>query len=418
MHNTSRTIHPAPMRTITVFFVFVAASSSVVTAEFLSCGNGAESNCCDKHESCAEWARNNECENNPEWMLPNCQLSCHSCETHTSQCGTGRESNCCDQHPSCASWAQQGECQNNPEWMLPNCPLSCHNCDSDEATTDPSNKISGGGWKREVSMISESAAVADGRHHSHALFQSVNLWYGKSRQNGGYYEFDFVGPVHMFTKQKLLCRSFTVCGTGKESNCCDKHPSCASWAQQGECQNNPEWMLPNCQLSCHSCETESDEPSTETSMCGTGNESNCCDKHPNCAFWARRRECKSNPDWMLPNCPLSCRNCGTDFDKQTTKVRQCGTGKESECCDHHSSCAFWASKGECRKDPDWMLRKCQLSCHFCQTEEDEPLPDPSRVNRIQGNIRGEGGDGRRGCPSSGGGQDVRRDATAPHAYAH
>ncbi|EPB71944.1 shTK domain protein [Ancylostoma ceylanicum] len=228
--------------------VFVAASSSVVTAEFLSCGNGAESNCCDKHESCAEWARNNECENNPEWMLPNCQLSCHSCETHTSQCGTGRESNCCDQHPSCASWAQQGECQNNPEWMLPNCPLSCHNCDSDEATTDPS-----------------------------------------------------------------------MCGTGKESNCCDKHPSCASWAQQGECQNNPEWMLPNCQLSCHSCETESDEPSTETSMCGTGNESNCCDKHPNCAFWARRRECKSNPDWMLPNCPLSCRNCGTDFDKQTTK---------------------------------------------------------------------------------------------------
>ncbi|KIH56455.1 SCP-like protein, partial [Ancylostoma duodenale] len=57
------------------------------------------------------------------------------------------------------------------------------------------------------------------------------------------------------------------CGTGKESNCCNKHASCADWASRGECKKNPEWMLPNCQLSCRVCKTDSNpsKPSTATS---------------------------------------------------------------------------------------------------------------------------------------------------------
>ncbi|RCN30198.1 shTK domain protein, partial [Ancylostoma caninum] len=59
-----------------------------------------------------------------------------------SECGTGRERNCCDKHPSCASWARRGECSKNPKWMLPNCPLSCHNCetDSEERSTDEARR--------------------------------------------------------------------------------------------------------------------------------------------------------------------------------------------------------------------------------------------------------------------------------------
>ncbi|RCN26281.1 shTK domain protein, partial [Ancylostoma caninum] len=38
----------------------------------------------------------------------------------------------------------------------------------------------------------------------------------------------------------------------------------------------------------------------------------CCDKHRFCAFWARNNECSKNPTWMLPNCQLSCRVCTTD----------------------------------------------------------------------------------------------------------
>ncbi|RCN28638.1 shTK domain protein, partial [Ancylostoma caninum] len=108
------------------------------------------------------------------------------------------------------------------------------------------------------------------------------------------------------------------CGTGRERNCCDKHPSCASWARRGECSKNPKWMLPNCQLSCHNCETDSEERSMDEAQCGTGRESNCCDKHPSCASWARRGECSKNPKWMLSNCQLSCHNCETDNEERPT----------------------------------------------------------------------------------------------------
>ncbi|KHJ95144.1 shTK domain protein [Oesophagostomum dentatum] len=37
----------------------------------------------------------------------------------------------------------------------------------------------------------------------------------------------------------------------------------------------------------------------------------CCDTHKFCAFWARNDECVKNPAWMLKNCQLSCRVCGT-----------------------------------------------------------------------------------------------------------
>ncbi|KIH65742.1 shTK domain protein [Ancylostoma duodenale] len=53
------------------------------------------------------------------------------------------------------------------------------------------------------------------------------------------------------------------CGKGAERKCRDKDPSCAEWAEYGECQNNPEWMLPNCQLSCRSCEKEQTETRTD-----------------------------------------------------------------------------------------------------------------------------------------------------------
>ncbi|KAJ7393543.1 hypothetical protein OS493_006527 [Desmophyllum pertusum] len=44
------------------------------------------------------------------------------------------------------------------------------------------------------------------------------------------------------------------------------------------------------------------------------------------------------------------------------------------CADKHSNCEQWASAGECRTNPDWMLMNCQESCGLCF---DEDLSDPS-----------------------------------------
>ncbi|RCN28098.1 shTK domain protein [Ancylostoma caninum] len=53
------------------------------------------------------------------------------------------------------------------------------------------------------------------------------------------------------------------CGTGAESTCCDKDPSCEYRARIGQCSNKN--MLIKCQLSCHSCKTDSSGQHTEAS---------------------------------------------------------------------------------------------------------------------------------------------------------
>jgi len=39
-------------------------------------------------------------------------------------------------------------------------------------------------------------------------------------------------------------------GTGGGNQCRDNNTSCAAWAAQGECRNNPRYMLNNCKKSC------------------------------------------------------------------------------------------------------------------------------------------------------------------------
>ena len=39
----------------------------------------------------------------------------------------------------------------------------------------------------------------------------------------------------------------------------DSDPNCADWAARGECEANPDWMLPNCQLSCKKDDDEASE---------------------------------------------------------------------------------------------------------------------------------------------------------------
>jgi hypothetical protein len=63
------------------------------------------------------------------------------------------------------------------------------------------------------------------------------------------------------------------------------------------------------------------------------------DLNNNCGDWASKGECSKNPDYMLPNCPVSCKDKDKDKD-----------------------CQYWASKGECSKNPDYMLQNCPVSC--------------------------------------------------------
>ncbi|KAI8485971.1 hypothetical protein Bbelb_362920 [Branchiostoma belcheri] len=128
------------------------------------------------------------------------------------------------------------------------------------------------------------------------------------------------------------------------SACKDEHLSCPHWANIGECDVNPNYMLVNCRLSCGICEQISER-------------STCQDNHGSCSYWASTGECQINPNYMLVNCQASCGIC------QPT----------STCQDNHELCYDWASIGECDVNPSYMLVNCMQSCNVCATAE--PLSD-------------------------------------------
>ena len=55
--------------------------------------------CVDQNEHCAAWARLEECQKNPSWMLVYCPASCDQCDV-----------SCEDNNVYCEQWAELGEC--------------------------------------------------------------------------------------------------------------------------------------------------------------------------------------------------------------------------------------------------------------------------------------------------------------------
>ncbi|KAI6235836.1 hypothetical protein M3Y95_00093800 [Aphelenchoides besseyi] len=95
-------------------------------------------------------------------------------------------------------------------------------------------------------------------------------------------------------------------------DCFNRHPCCESWAQQGECRSNAEYMGSYCRASCQRC--------TPTYNTTNGNiriiielilGSECPDRHVSCQQWSATNQCNGNSRlFMEANCRSSCRLCG------------------------------------------------------------------------------------------------------------
>lgn len=51
-----------------------------------------------------------------------------------------------------------------------------------------------------------------------------------------------------------------------------------------------------------------------------------------------------------------------------------GASEHLKCVDVNNLCADWASRGECQRNPGYMLEKCPLSCHACDEGEGRATP--------------------------------------------
>eukprot|EP00816_Leptocylindrus_hargravesii_P005350 CAMPEP_0196817522 /NCGR_PEP_ID=MMETSP1362-20130617/61209_1 /TAXON_ID=163516 /ORGANISM="Leptocylindrus danicus, Strain CCMP1856" /LENGTH=121 /DNA_ID=CAMNT_0042195251 /DNA_START=30 /DNA_END=391 /DNA_ORIENTATION=+ len=89
---------------------------------------------------------------------------------------------------------------------------------------------------------------------------------------------------------------------------------------------------------------------------------NCIDEEEECPGWATYGECENNPDYMLHYCRLSCQQCvgptnSIDADNDLDHMQAAGTctAEDQECdvnCkDEDEMCSHWADGGECEKNP-------------------------------------------------------------------
>mmetsp|Transcript_38945 Transcript_38945/g.71378 ORF Transcript_38945/g.71378 Transcript_38945/m.71378 type:complete len:563 (-) Transcript_38945:112-1800(-) len=93
--------------------------------------------------------------------------------------------------------------------------------------------------------------------------------------------------------------------------CQNNSPKCPQWALEGECRNNPNFMLGACARSCESChslgvgdggEEEEELRDMDGTLCGR-------DEFDECESWAEGGECWVNPLFMHAGCRYACWKC-------------------------------------------------------------------------------------------------------------
>ncbi|KAG7348047.1 ShK domain-like protein [Nitzschia inconspicua] len=108
-------------------------------------------------------------------------------------------------------------------------------------------------------------------------------------------------PIYMLANCKMACGECDVVGI-----CSDKNEQCSGWAQFGECESNPQYMLENCKESCGECGGDTNEKfSTQLPVGPIG----CEDTNASCESWAAEGECTANVEFMIENCPRSYGSC-------------------------------------------------------------------------------------------------------------
>ena len=140
--------------------------------------------------------------------------------------------------------------------------------------------------------------------------------------------------------------------SGNLTACVDTTKSCKGWAEAGECERNPTFMLEACRSSCTRCSLP--DPSivgrvlnyissgaSEKPLAVWAPERCSDDPSASCVARQATGECTFHTGDMLMRCPQSCGVCG-----YWTKLR-----KAYDCTDTHRMCATWSGSGECENNP-------------------------------------------------------------------
>ena len=82
----------------------------------------------------------------------------------------------------------------------------------------------------------------------------------------------------------------------------------------------------------------------------------CQDSQASCSQWANEGECLNNPNFMLAQCPRSCGTCVPLHDGEEEESENAVAS--SVCVDDEEKCSTWADMGECAINP--LCKLCAI----------------------------------------------------------
>ncbi|CAH1783615.1 unnamed protein product [Owenia fusiformis] len=305
--------------------------------------DNGEDGCRDYYprEKCKQWANDDACVNDKDWMETNCKWTCDKCKT-VEEKPKKKGEECLDKNDLCSMWATEGQCTFNPDYMKINCQLSCGIC---KRKGDDKNK------KEEVCQ-DENSLCSDWAAADHCS----------------------ISPTYMLVYCKKSCGICIEDGVDAGSgNCKDKNALCKAWTKAGHCDINPSYMHIHCAYSCGKCkpvkknkndENETtrdltdDTPRVKVTTTDLGDEPSKDTSRKTRHGKNKSRRTKSSRDGKR-------RRKNKDKKTSRTKVNDEDKKSKEPCRDFVQSCEEWARHGHCHMNTKYMLQHCKKSCGRC-----------------------------------------------------
>lgn len=252
------------------------------------------------------------------------------------QRGTSQEcgaDGACDGHERCPIWKDEGECYRSPSYMKRTCPVSC----SDMKRPPRRNECKD---THENCPIWFEAAECE---TNDSVKKYCPLSCGRCGNTGS-------------NGKKETRESGTASARNKieeTKSCEDNHENCSGWADMGECEKNPRYMLKNCMKSCGTCEPTIEEEVEDVEDASEMLERTAKFGAIQTAEGNRKEETLEVVESMLEYMEKS-----DDFLLLPSKIRQ-------NCKNNNKLCSFWAAIGECQKNMAFMKIQCAPACQSC-----------------------------------------------------
>lgn len=170
-----------------------------------------------------------------------------------------------------------------------------------------------------------------------------------------------------------------------QSDCIDEEERCRFWANHGECQKNPSYMLRSCRKSCNSCSTIKDIPGKAQSEIQRWTQASKDFGEEQTIEGGMKEQTyevvKKSVTYMKN---LKENKEDNEHHTITQKVLD-------SCINRHALCSFWSALGECEANPAYMVTNCAPSCYSCHMIDFDtrcPKKDPNDPNHKPGLVPG------------------------------